>query len=529
MVVWAMGVMAGFGAMRAHGDPVVYPTRQQPYLLHTLESTPAWFDNDVLDELEAGEGRLYWRMGGAPEGFGTTWPIYYGNIPMTTPDYDTHSCATIGAMAVGSKTLTASWNVIMMASASPGSDAAVEIVWCGRRLGSDMTNAYGGNDTWCVPMSYPYSPKMNSLSLTVNAHSRKCYRGFDDVWRFLEPNSTTTEEIMNTGQSINWTADELEVDESHMFKYNNFNGSFWLIEPGVNPWIRSWWSGPWFPSEDPDTVGWSHAFPFQFRSPVNIPGKFLMVTPVTAWKGETHSVQKSTDNGATWSAEIAVDYDDQGQMFQIDPPSSGSAVLYRAEDGTGEPVGMASVSFPANKFVFTSCPFTTYAGGGSMALSQMMPDAPNGTQVYLWNVWGFDFDLAATMVDDQWDSDTSIPTGEAFFVRTTNDWTATFFGYQNSGVMNTWYSGYFNSVGAVAPVSGGTADMLAGYTPIQTGDQVLKWDVEAQDWDEFCDLWSVCDLYDAYYCTWSGNLSFGLCEGLFICPQNTNGYVNVTR
>jgi hypothetical protein len=184
-------------------------------------------------------------------------------------------------------------------------------------------------------------------------------------------------------------------------------------------------------------------------------------------------------------------------------------------------VGYVNKSFQNGYFTFVSNPLNS----NTNSLKDIIPNPPDNTQVFRWNVSAQDFDaVIPTYVASSasWSPNPQIKAGEGFFVAAGGDFTNTFVGEvrQGSTTVALAGNGNFEAIASPVPIGGSVATVLTGYTPTDN-DQVFTWNVTAQDLD------STIPTYIASSSSWSpaGNVNVG--DGFFLV--RAGGPVNWVR
>lgn len=210
--------------------------------------------------------------------------------------------------------------------------------------------------------------------------------------------------------------------------------------------------------------------------------------------------------------ELETDY--TGSILIMDQtPASQRWFRLPAVTGFTE-LGYASVYCPSNKWVLVCNQFVSDPANPVMLLSDIVPEAPDGTEVYFWDP--VTQDLSTTVPVKQpwgWTNDVPISVGQAFFINASADFTNYFCGYSYRGSLTSTVHGssHWNAIGGNYPSSDHIATILGGYTPsINNNDLIWKWDVATQDFV------SSPDFYSFTWQAWSTLHTYGPCEGFFL-------------
>jgi len=147
-------------------------------------------------------------------------------------------------------------------------------------------------------------------------------------------------------------------------------------------------------------------------------------------------------------------------------------------------------------------------------LNTIIPVAPNGTAVALWNAAIQDFSTVAPTyftATGTWAPDATITPGQGFFVSPNGPFTNTFIGNvrQQAVTLSLIGNGNFECIGSTVPLSGGLTNQLASY-PAVNGDAVAIWNVAVQDFS------TVAPTYFSATSSWSPDYNFNPGDGFFI-------------
>lgn len=147
-------------------------------------------------------------------------------------------------------------------------------------------------------------------------------------------------------------------------------------------------------------------------------------------------------------------------------------------------------------------------------LNTIVPTAPDGSSVALWNEAIQDFSTVAPLYSTfthAWNPDSSIAPGQGFFMLPNAPFTNTFIGNVRQTAVNYSVLGGGNlaCLGSSVPLSGGVTNQLAGY-PTVDGDSLAIWNVAIQDFS------SIAPLYSTFTHVWNPDYNFTPGEGFFL-------------
>jgi len=186
-------------------------------------------------------------------------------------------------------------------------------------------------------------------------------------------------------------------------------------------------------------------------------------------------------------------------------------------------VGYVNKSFSAANFVLVCNPFNAATND----LNTIIPNAPDGTQVWRWLVDKQDLDVnniaSYSAANKAWAPNPVLNPGEGFFVVAGSDFTNTFVGDVPQGSLTNALVGNsaFEAIGSKVPVGGNLATVLAGY-PATDGDQVWTWNTALQDFN-------VSDVasYSAAQSKWNPDATVAVGDAFFLV--RAGGPVNYVR
>jgi hypothetical protein len=145
-------------------------------------------------------------------------------------------------------------------------------------------------------------------------------------------------------------------------------------------------------------------------------------------------------------------------------------------------VGYVNKSFPAFQFVMVNNPLSNT----NSDLNTLIPNAPDGSAVFKWNVGNQDLDgtVPTFVTGSGWVPNGTIAPGEGFFVASGGDFTNTFVGeVRQGGLTNVLVGNFaFEATGSQVPIGGNITNIMVGY-PAEDGDSVFRWNVGIQDLD----------------------------------------------
>jgi hypothetical protein len=175
-------------------------------------------------------------------------------------------------------------------------------------------------------------------------------------------------------------------------------------------------------------------------------------------------------------------------------------------------VGYVNYAFPtAGSYYLISNPLDNT----NSDLNTIIPTAPAGTQIQLWNVGLQDFDPTIPTyngVSHVWVPDSTIKPGQGFFVVPNGPFTNTFVGNVRQGPVTNAIagSGAYVAIGSTVPLSGNITNVLDQY-PALGGDQIQLWSVALQDFSP------TIPTYNAVSGKWAPDYNgFNVGDGFFI-------------
>jgi len=175
-------------------------------------------------------------------------------------------------------------------------------------------------------------------------------------------------------------------------------------------------------------------------------------------------------------------------------------------------VGYVNKSFQNGFFTFVSNPLNS----NTNSLKDIIPNPPDGTQVWRWLVGAQDLDVANistySSALQQWSPNPQVKPGEGVFVVGGADFTNTFVGEVPQGALTRTLvgGGNFESLGSLVPVGGSLTNVLAQY-PATDGDQVWTWNNAIQD----LNVGSI-SAYSTALSKWSPDANLAVGEGFFL-------------
>lgn len=182
-------------------------------------------------------------------------------------------------------------------------------------------------------------------------------------------------------------------------------------------------------------------------------------------------------------------------------------------------VGYVNKSFPAFQFVMVN----NSLKNTNSDLNTLIPNPPDGTTVFKWNVGNQDLDgtAPAFVTGSGWVPNIAVAPGEGFFVASGGDFTNTFVGEVRQGSLTNVLVGNFafEAVGSQVPVGGSITNVMVGY-PAEDGDSVFRWNIGLQDLDPTVSTYVVGT-------GWVPDVSIGVGDGFFI--SRVAGSVNWVR
>jgi hypothetical protein len=174
-------------------------------------------------------------------------------------------------------------------------------------------------------------------------------------------------------------------------------------------------------------------------------------------------------------------------------------------------VGYVTVTNAAGQFVLNSLPLDS----GSNNLTGLFPNAPNSSQVLIWN--GAGYQTATKNLVGVWNTNLNLTVGEGFFLKIPANSTNTFVGsvlVPNGGsVTNSFQAGIFSLVGSPIPYT----DNLTGTNlnlQLANSSQVLVWNGSGYQT-------ATKNLVG----TWNTNLVITPGEGFFVKSASSTNWV----
>jgi hypothetical protein len=147
---------------------------------------------------------------------------------------------------------------------------------------------------------------------------------------------------------------------------------------------------------------------------------------------------------------------------------------------------------------------------GTNDLNSIIPTAPAGTTVQLWNTGLQDFDATIPVFSSgKWVPNATIKAGQGFFVVPNGAFTNTFVGDVRQGsVTNALVgNGNYEAIASTVPVGGSITNVLDQY-PALAGDTLQIWNVGLQDFDATIPVYSSGK--------WVPDWNFKVGEGFFL-------------
>jgi hypothetical protein len=145
-------------------------------------------------------------------------------------------------------------------------------------------------------------------------------------------------------------------------------------------------------------------------------------------------------------------------------------------------VGYVNKSFQQFAFAMVSNPLQ----GSSNNLSAIIPNPPDGTAVYTWNVGLQDLDatIPTFITGTGWSPNSTIAAGQGFFVAAGDNFTNTFVGEVRQGADAISLVGNlaFEAIGSVPAIGGSLTNVMKNYAATD-GDALFFWNVGTQDID----------------------------------------------
>jgi len=173
-------------------------------------------------------------------------------------------------------------------------------------------------------------------------------------------------------------------------------------------------------------------------------------------------------------------------------------------------VGYVNYAFSSGNYVLVNNPLDNTNND----LNTIIPTAPNGSTVQLWNAALQDFDPlipAYSTFNNKWTPTTTIKPGQGFFVVAAANFTNTFVGNVRQGPVtnNLIGAGNYEAIGSTVPLAGGITNVLAQY-PAVNGDTIQIWNVGLQDFDP------SIPAYSTFNNKWTPDHAFAVGEGFFL-------------
>jgi hypothetical protein len=185
-------------------------------------------------------------------------------------------------------------------------------------------------------------------------------------------------------------------------------------------------------------------------------------------------------------------------------------------------VGYVNKSFQNGFFVLVSNPLKS----GTNGLKEIMPNPPDNTQIWRWNVGLQDLDATIPTYSagsGNWVPNAVLNPGEGFFVVAGANFTNTFVGEVLQGALSNPIvgGGNFQAVGSMVPVGGDLKNNVLKDYPALDNDQVWTWNVGLQD------LNGTISTYSAGSSTWVPEANIPVADGFFLVRGG--GPVNYVR
>jgi hypothetical protein len=173
-------------------------------------------------------------------------------------------------------------------------------------------------------------------------------------------------------------------------------------------------------------------------------------------------------------------------------------------------VGYVNYAFSSGNYVLVNNPLDNTNND----LNTIIPTAPNGTTVQLWNAAIQDFSPtipAYSTFNNKWTPTTTIQPGQGFFVVAAGNFTNTFVGNVRQGPVtnNLIGAGNYEAIGSTVPLGGGITNVLAQY-PAGNGDTIQLWNVGLQDFDP------SIPAYSTFNNKWTPDHVFAVGEAFFL-------------
>jgi len=173
-------------------------------------------------------------------------------------------------------------------------------------------------------------------------------------------------------------------------------------------------------------------------------------------------------------------------------------------------VGYVNYSFTKGNYTLVSNPLDAPTND----LASIIPSAPNGTSVQLWNVASQDIDPVAPQYftsTGKWSTNITIAPGQGFFVVAAKAFTNTFVGNVRQGPVTNYLAakGNYQAIGSTVPLGGGITNVLDQYVP-RNGDSIQIWNVSMQDIDP------TVPQYFSSTGKWNKDYNFNVGDGFFL-------------
>lgn len=171
-------------------------------------------------------------------------------------------------------------------------------------------------------------------------------------------------------------------------------------------------------------------------------------------------------------------------------------------------VGYVNKVIPANQFTLLANPLDA----GTNDLTTLLPTAPNGTQIQVWNGSGYE---GASKSFGSWSTNLTVMPGEGFFVKTPSSITNTFVGTVVVGPGETnsvSLPAGFSLVGSAIPFSGSLTN--SGDGTLNLGDSLPN--------GSQIQAWTGAGYVGASksFGSWSTNLTISVGQGFFVKPSS---------